>query len=62
MDIKKKVFFFIIRVVKHCHGLPMEVVNTLSLETLEVRGQGSEQPDLAVGVPVCCRGVGLDDL
>jgi len=25
-------------------------------------GQGSEQPDLAVGVPVQCRGVGLDDL
>ena len=24
--------------------------------------QGSEQPDLAVGVAVCCRGVGLDDL
>ena len=25
-------------------------------------GRGSEQPDLAVGVPVPCRGVGLDDL
>jgi len=25
-------------------------------------GQGSEQPDLAVRVPVHCKGVGLDDL
>jgi len=25
-------------------------------------GEGSEQPDLAVGISVCCRGVGLDDL
>jgi len=25
-------------------------------------GQGSEQPDLAVDVPVHCRGVGLDGL
>jgi len=25
-------------------------------------GQGSEQPDVAVGVPAHCRGVGLDDL
>ena len=24
-------------------------------------GGGSEQPDVAVGVPVYCRGVGLDD-
>jgi len=25
-------------------------------------GRGSEHPDLAVGVPVLCRGVGLHDL
>jgi len=25
-------------------------------------GQGSEQPDVAVGVPVNCTGVGLGDL
>jgi len=25
-------------------------------------GPGSEQPDVAVGVPVHCRGFGLDDL
>jgi len=25
-------------------------------------GPGSEQPDVAVDVPVHCRGVGLDDL
>ena len=24
-------------------------------------GWGSEQPDWAVGIPVCCRGVELDD-
>ena len=24
--------------------------------------QGTGRPNLAVGVPVCCRGVGLDDL
>ena len=25
-------------------------------------GPGSEQPNLAIGVPVHCRGLGLDDL
>ena len=25
-------------------------------------GQGSEQPDLVVGIPVHCRGVGSDDV
>ena len=25
-------------------------------------GQGSDHPDVAVGVPVHCRGIGLDDL
>jgi len=24
-------------------------------------GRGSEQPDVAAGIPVHCRGVGLDD-
>lgn len=31
----------------------------------DIRGQagwGSEHPHLSVGVPACCRGVGLDDL
>ena len=35
-----------------------EVVNALSLETLNVRLDCSEQPDVAVGDPVHCRGVG----
>ena len=35
MDRKKT--FFTIRVVRHWHGLPREVVNASSLETLMVR-------------------------
>jgi len=40
------------------------VVDALSLETLTQcqAGRGSEQSDRAVGVPVHCRGAGLDDL
>ena len=56
MDIRK---IFTIRVVKHWHRLPGEVVNAPSLETLR---SGSGHPDVAVGVPVRCRGVGLDGL
>ena len=38
-------------------------MDVLSLETFKVEVvQGSEQPDLAAGIPVHCRGVGLDDL
>ena len=53
------------KVVRHWSRLITEVVNALSLEGLDLQGQGergSEQPDLAVGVPVHCRGIGLDDL
>jgi len=44
--------------------LPREVVDAPSLETPKVRvsGQGSDEPDVAVGIPVHRRGVGLDDL
>ena len=35
LDIKKK--FFMIRVVRHWHRLPTEVVHALYLETLKVR-------------------------
>ena len=31
-------------------------------DTQDQTGWGSEQPDLTVGVPVHCRGVGLEDL
>ena len=31
-------------------------------DTQDQAARGSEQPNLAVGVPVHCRGVGLDDL
>ena len=34
---------------------------TVSENTQGQGGWDSEQPDLAVGVPVHCRGVGLDD-
>jgi len=52
-----------IRVVKHWNRLPTEVLDSPSLETFMIRLDGApEQRDLAVGVPVHCRGVGLDDL
>lgn len=35
---------------------------TYILNFLCVAGPYSEQPDLAVDVHVCCRGIGLDDL
>ena len=60
LDIMKK--FLTIRMVKHWNRLPREMMNTSSLETFRQAGLGSEQPDLAVDVPVHCRGDGLDDL
>ena len=60
LDIMKK--FLTIRMVKHWNRLPREVMDTSSLETFRQAGPGSEQPDLAVDVPVHCRGDGLDDL
>jgi len=35
LDIRKK--FFTVRVVRHWHRLPIEVVDATSLETLKVR-------------------------
>ena len=49
--------FFTVRMVRHWNRLPTELVDALSLETMA--GWGSEHPDLAVGVPVHCSGVGL---
>jgi len=39
LDIKKK--FFTMRVVKHWHGLPREVVDAPSLETFKARLDGA---------------------
>jgi len=58
MDIRK---FFKIRVARHWHRLLTEVVGAQSLETPKVRGWALST-DGAAGVPVHCRGVGLDDL
>ena len=53
--------FFRRRVVKHWHRLSRSVVDAPSLETPKVRLDGTlEHPDLAVGVPVHCRGIGLE--
>ena len=61
MDIRNK--FFIIKVARHWHRLLREVVDVLFLETLQGQaGWGFEHPDVAVGVPVHCWGVGLGDL
>ncbi|KFP18269.1 hypothetical protein Z169_07331, partial [Egretta garzetta] len=39
LDIRKK--FFTMRVVKHCHVLPREVVEAPSLETFKARLDGA---------------------
>jgi len=61
LDIKKK--SSTVRVVRHWNRLLRRVVDVPSLETVKVRlDQVHEQPDVAVHFPVCCRGVGPDDL
>ena len=44
------------QVVQRCGGCPI----LGDIQVLD--GESSEQPDLAVGVPIHCRGVGLDEL
>ena len=44
------------RITQRCNGCP--VLGDIQGEV----GQGSEQPDIDVGVSVHCRGVELDDL
>ena len=58
LDRRKK--NFTIRVVRHWNRLPGEVVDAPSLEIQVQAAWGSEQPDLAIGVPLHCRGVGLE--
>jgi len=59
LDIRKS---FILRVMRHWHRLLWEVFSAPSLHTFRVRLEGLWAPDVAVGVPVYCRGVGLGGL
>ena len=51
-----------IRVVRHWHRLPREVMGVPSLQMPKARLDGALSTDGAVGVPVHCRGGGPDDL
>jgi len=56
LDIRKTFFY------SKSNRLSREAMDVISLEMiLGQAGPGSEQPDLAVDVPVHCRGVVLDD-
>jgi len=49
--------------MRQWNRLPREVVDAPSLEINEGQAGGSSgHPDVVVGVPVHCQGVGLDDL
>ena len=59
LDRRKK--FLTIRVVRHWHRLPRDVVVALSLQMPKVMLDGALSTDGAVSVPVHCREIGLDD-
>jgi len=48
--------------VKHWNTLPRDGGRPVPGDIQGQAGQALEQSDVAVGVPVHCRGVGLDDL
>ena len=52
LDIRKK--HYTVRVVRHWHRIPREMVNVPSLETFTVRLDGALS---AVGVPGHCKGL-----
>lgn len=53
--------FFAMRMIKHWARLFREVVGYHAWRHLKEVGWCSEQPDLAEGIPLHCRGVGLGD-
>ena len=53
MDVTK--MFSTVRVVRHWHRLPRDVMGAPSLETLQIRLDGAVSTDGAAGVPVQCR-------
>jgi len=59
LETRKK--FSTIRVVRHWHRLPREVMDAPFLEPLKVRLDGALSTDGAVGVPAHRRGIGSGD-
>jgi len=54
--------FFTVRVMRHWHMLPREVVDVPSMETFKVMLDQVLDPDIAEGISVRCGGVGLGGL
>lgn len=59
LDVRKKLFT--IGVVRHWDGLPREVMDVPSLESFRVGLYSEQRDDVAVVVPVRCRGLRLRD-
>jgi len=60
VDITKK--YFAIKVVKHWHRLPREVVDVPSLETFKITLDRALSTWWSCGVPVHCKRIGPDGL